>query len=92
MDFKELSKSNEEQLERWELECIYRHLNMFIQTQWDRKENVQDACYGCKHYCSDNKQVLNPWSAFYKLANLSQSSKVDEKVIPNKQDNDHIYL
>lgn len=64
----------QEQLNKGELECIYRHLKMFIFTCWDKKKNVPDACVGCGHYCSENKQTLNPWPAFYKLSNLIDTS------------------
>lgn len=53
-----------------DLECIYRHLNMFVQKIWDKKENVLDACEECKHFCSNDKNILDPWKSFYKLSNL----------------------
>ena len=58
------------QLNKGEIECIYRHLKMFVFTYLDKKKNVPDACAGCNHYCSSDEHTLDPWSAFYKLANL----------------------
>lgn len=62
-----------EQLNKGELECINRHLQMFVFRYWDKKKNVSDACVGCNHYCSSDKHVLDPWPAFYRLANLTDS-------------------
>lgn len=64
-----------EQLTRTELECLYRHLKMFIQVVWDEKENVSDACIGCNHYCSNNECVFDPWPTFYKIAELAENIK-----------------
>ncbi|CUU46946.1 hypothetical protein [Clostridium beijerinckii] len=61
-----------EQLNKGEAICIYRHLKAFIEKEWDRKENVPDPCTNCNHYCnSEDRQVLNPWIAFYKLSQLA---------------------
>lgn len=81
----------QEQLKRWECECIYRHLKMFVQTNWDHKKDIPDACVGCDRYCSKDIQVLDPWPTFYKLAKLAEILKVDEKEHLNKQGNGHIY-
>ncbi|MFL0198419.1 hypothetical protein ACJDU8_23045 [Clostridium sp. WILCCON 0269] len=64
----------QEQLNKGELECIYRHLKMFVFTCWKKKENVPDACIGCNHYCNEGKKGLDPWPAFYKLSNLADKS------------------
>lgn len=63
---------DQKQLTKGEAACIYRHLKVFVEKEWDKKEDVPDACTGCnQHYCSDDKHVLNPWSAFYKLAQFA---------------------
>jgi len=59
-----------EQLTKEEMECIFRHLKMFIKTDWQKQEDVHDACYDCGHYCSDKERVLDPWAAFFKLAEI----------------------
>ncbi|WP_249175551.1 hypothetical protein [Clostridium tyrobutyricum] len=66
-----MDSNTEQQLNKGEIECIYRHLKMFVQINWDRKESVPDACVGCSHYCSEDRQTFNPWPAFYKLSNLT---------------------
>jgi hypothetical protein len=66
----------QEQLNKEEAECIYRHLKMFVQINWGKKGNVPDACIGCVHYCSKDKQTLDPWPTFYKLANLADIPSV----------------
>lgn len=60
----------QEQLSREELECIYRHLKMFVQTSWHKIENVPNACDGCNKYCSEVEHVLDVWPTFHKLANI----------------------
>lgn len=62
----------QEQLSKGEAICIYRHLKAFVDKEWDKKENVPDPCINCNHhYCSEDRQVLNPWKAFYKLSQLA---------------------
>lgn len=65
----------QEQLNKQDLECIYRHLNMFIQINWRKKQNLPDACVGCKRYCTRDSRALDPWPAFYKLADVVKSTK-----------------
>ena len=60
----------QEQLTKNEMECIFRHLRMFVKTDWQRQEDVHDACYDCGKYCSDIERVVDPWSAFFKLAEI----------------------
>ena len=60
----------QQQLTKAELECIYRHLKMFVFKYWDREENTPDACAGCNHYCSKDRHTFDPWKAFYKLSSL----------------------
>ena len=67
---KEVALKTKEQLSKEELECIHRHLKMFISTNWDKKENVLDACIGCNHYCSNDKYACNPWPTFCKLGEI----------------------
>lgn len=77
----------QDQLNRDEFECIFRHLNMFVKINWDEKGNVPDACTGCSHSCSEDIQELNPWPTFYKLANLAEASSAVEMEHLDKQGN-----
>lgn len=62
----------QEALSKEEAICIYRHLKVFVEKEWDRKENVPDACTNCDQYCNkEDRQGLNPWIAFYKLSKLA---------------------
>lgn len=82
----------QQQLNKGELECIFRHLKMFVQINWDKKENVPDACIGCSHSCDEDIHVLNPWTAFYKFADLVEIPNMDEKEHLSKQDSVLTYL
>ena len=58
----------QEQLTKKDIECIYRHLQMFIQKE--NKHNVPDACEVCNSHCSNEEHILNQWDSFDKLSNL----------------------
>ena len=58
----------QEQLTKKDIECIYRHLQMFIQRE--NKHNVPDACEVCNSHCSNEEHILNQWDSFDKLSNL----------------------
>ncbi|CAI3549841.1 hypothetical protein [Clostridium neonatale] len=58
----------QEQLTKKDIECIYRHLQMFIKRE--NKCNVPDACEACNSYCANEEHVLNQWDSFDKLSNL----------------------
>ncbi|MEW9939375.1 hypothetical protein AB2T96_18680 [Clostridium butyricum] len=58
----------QEQLTKKDIECIYRHLQMFIQRE--NKYNVPDACEVCNSHCSNEEHILNQWDSFDKLSNL----------------------
>lgn len=58
----------QEQLTKKDIECIYRHLQMFIKRE--NKCNVPDACEVCNSYCVNEEHILNQWDSFDKLSNL----------------------
>jgi len=90
---KEAAQEIQGQLNKNELECIFRHLREFILTNWDKKENVPNACYDCNRHCSASENAVDPWPTFYKLSNLAGMSKNEVVQEPlNKQDNGHIDL
>lgn len=82
----------QEQLNKEEMECIYRHLKMFVQSNWSNKKNVPDACIGCGHYCSKDTKTFNPWPTFYKLSDLIKSTNEAHREPLSKQDSDPIHL